>query len=145
MADKQIIHYGMDLNQPLLVDDSLAIVLAQELALLAAIPPKKWSYEQFYFAQVRQPMLPSSLELLRLKDAPPKGPIIKLSKDVKLLPPKPNEILTGVKYDKLGQVICAKYTSGTTHPSIDGVRAHPSKVKFIPPKEAPKRAPPPQR
>jgi hypothetical protein len=50
-------------------------------------------------------------------------------------------MLTGVKLDKLGQVICAKYTTGTPCSTIDGVCAHPAKVKFIPPKRAP---PPPQ-
>jgi hypothetical protein len=88
-------------------------------------------------------MLPPTPEHLFLKDAPPKGPIVRLPQDVKLLPLKANETLIGVKLDKLGQVICAKYTTGTPHPTIDGVRAHPTKVKFIPPKEVPKRAPPP--
>jgi hypothetical protein len=57
-----------------------------------------------------------------------------------LLPLKPNETLTGVKLDKLGQVICAKYTTGTPRSTIDGIRAHLAKVKFIPLKEVPKRA-----
>jgi hypothetical protein len=48
-----------------------------------------------------------------------------------------------VKLDKLGQVIYAKYTIGTPRPTIDGVCAHLVKVKFIPSKEVPKRAPPP--
>jgi hypothetical protein len=48
-----------------------------------------------------------------------------------------------VKLDKLGQVICAKYTTGTPRPTIDGVWAHQSKIKFIPPKEMPKRPAPP--
>jgi hypothetical protein len=145
MANKQIVPYEMDLNQPPPVDDSLAIVPVLEPTPLVVIPPKprQQSYGQSYYAQVRQLMLPSSPERLRLKDVPPKGPIIKLSKDIKLFPPKPNEMLTGVKLDKLGQVICAKYTTSTPRPTIDGVRAHPMKVKFIPPKEVPKRAPPP--
>jgi hypothetical protein len=88
-------------------------------------------------------MLPPLPEHLFLKDAPPKGPIVRLPQDVKLLPPKANETLTGVKLDKLGQVVCAKYTTSTPHPTIDGICAHPMKVKFIPPKEVPKRAPPP--
>jgi hypothetical protein len=90
-------------------------------------------------------MLPSPPERLLLNDAPPKGPIVKLLRDVKLLPPKPNETLTGVKLDKQGQVICAKYTTGTPHPTFEGVHAHPAKVKFILPKKIPKRAPPPSQ
>jgi hypothetical protein len=80
---------------------------------------------------------------LFLKDVPPKGPIVRLPQDIKLLPPKANDTLIGVKLDKLGQVIYAKYTTGTPCPTIDGVQAHQSKIKFIPPKETPKRPTPP--
>jgi hypothetical protein len=141
MADKQIVLFGMDLNQPRPVDDSQAIISILELTPLTFIPPKprQRSYGQSYFAQVYQPTLPPPLVCLFLKDAPPKGPIVRLPQDVKLLPPKANETLTRVKLNKLGQVICAKYTTGTPHPTIDGVRAHQSKIKFIPPKETPKR------
>jgi hypothetical protein len=88
---------------------------------------------------VCQRTLPPLPECLFLKDAPPKGPIVRLPQDVKLLPPKANKMLTGVKLNKLGQVICGKYTTGTPRPTIDGVRAHQSKIKFIPPKKTPKR------
>jgi hypothetical protein len=40
MVDDQIIPLGMDLNQPLLEDDSLAIVAIEQPSPLAAIPPK---------------------------------------------------------------------------------------------------------
>jgi hypothetical protein len=94
----------MDLNQPPPVDDSLAIIPILEPTPLVAIPPKprQWSYEHSYYAQVCQPTLPSPPERLLLKDAPPKGPIVRLPKDVKLFPPKANEMLIGVKLDKLG-------------------------------------------
>jgi hypothetical protein len=62
--------------------------------------------------------------------------------DTKLLSPKDNEVLTRVKTDKLGQIICTKYSS---HPTIEGTCAHPSKVKFLPPKEAPNKALPQER
>jgi hypothetical protein len=66
-------------------------------------------------------MLPSSPERLLLEDAPPKGSIVRLPKDVKLLPLKANETLMRVKLEKLGQVICDKYTSGTL-PLMEFVR-----------------------
>jgi hypothetical protein len=97
----------MDLNQ-IPVDNSLAIVLVEDPLPLAVIPPtplapaKPRSYERAYFAQVHALTLPSPLERLLLKDAPPKGPIIKVSADTKLLLPKDNEVLTRVKMDKLG-------------------------------------------
>jgi hypothetical protein len=116
----------MDLNQPPPVDDSQTIVLVLEPTPLTVIPPKprQRRYGQSYFAQVCQQTLPSLPECLFLKDAPPKGPIVRLPQDVKLLLPKVNKTLIGVKLDKLGQIICAKYTTGTPRPTIDGVRAH---------------------
>jgi hypothetical protein len=147
MEEKQIIPHGMDLNQ-IPVNNSLAIVLVEDPPPLAVIPPKPLalakprSYERAYFAQVHAPTLPSPPERLLLKDAPPKGPIIKVPADTKLLSPKDNEVLTRVKTDKLGQIICTKYSS---HPTIEGICAHPSKVKFLPPKEAPNKALPQER
>jgi hypothetical protein len=147
MEDKQIIPHRMNLNQ-ILVDNSLAIVLVEDPLPLVAIPPKALapakprSYERAYFAQVHAPTLPSPPKRLLLKDAPPKGPIIKVPADTKLLPLKDNEVLTRVKMDKLGQIICAKYFS---RPTIEGIRAHPSKDKFLPPKEAPQKALPQER
>jgi hypothetical protein len=44
-----------------------------------------------------------------------------------------------VKKNRSGEIVCAKYTTGE-RPYFKGIHAHPSKVKFIPPKEAPKRA-----
>jgi septal ring factor EnvC (AmiA/AmiB activator) len=45
----------------------------------------------------------------------------------------------GVKTNKSGEIVCAKYnTRERTY--FKGIHAHPSKVKFLPPKDAPKRA-----
>jgi hypothetical protein len=74
-----------------------------------------------------------------LDGAPPKGPVVKIPEGTKLLPPNHNEVLMGVKTNKKGEIICAKYsTEDRTY--FEGVRAHPSKVNFVPPKEAPKSA-----
>jgi hypothetical protein len=72
-----------------------------------------------------------------------KGPDCQAAKGRQAAPFEGNEMLTGVKLDKLGQVIYAKYTTGTPRPTICGVRAHQSKIKFIPPKETPKKPAPP--
>jgi hypothetical protein len=77
-----------------------------------------------------------------LKDAP-KGSKIIIPKDVKLLPPRSNEKLVGVKTNKLGEVTCVKYTTTTPRVSLDRIRAAPGQVKFIPPRETPKRPAPP--
>jgi hypothetical protein len=69
--------------------------------------------------------------------------VLHVLKDVKLLPPRPNETLMGVKTNKLGEVTCVKYTTTTPQVSLDGIRAAPNQVKFIPPRETPKRPAPP--
>jgi hypothetical protein len=74
-----------------------------------------------------------------LQDKPSKGPVVKLPAGTKLLPPKHNETLVGVKTNKKGEIICAKYSTGECT-YFEGVHAHPSKVKFLPPEEAPKHA-----
>jgi hypothetical protein len=48
-------------------------------------------------------------------------------------------MLVGVKTNKKGEIVYAKYSTGE-HTYFEGVRAHPSKVKFLPPEEAPKHA-----
>jgi hypothetical protein len=73
----------------------------------------------------------------------PKGPKIAIPKDVKLLPPRSNETLVGVKTNKLGEVTCVKYTTATPRVSLDGIRVALGQVKFIPPREMPKRPAPP--
>jgi hypothetical protein len=47
-----------------------------------------------------------------------------------------------MKTNKLGEVTCVKYINTTPRVSLDGIRAVPSQVKFIPPREAPKRSTP---
>jgi hypothetical protein len=52
-------------------------------------------------------------------------------------------MLVGVKTNKLGEISCVKYTKATPRVSLDGIRATPGQVKFIPPRETPKRPTPP--
>jgi hypothetical protein len=49
------------------------------------VPPKK-TYGQSYYAQARQHTLPTPQERLLLKDAP-KGSMVDVPKNTKLLPP----------------------------------------------------------
>jgi septal ring factor EnvC (AmiA/AmiB activator) len=48
-------------------------------------------------------------------------------------------MLVGVKTNKKGEIVCAKYSTGK-RTYFEGVHAHPSKVKFLPLEEAPKHA-----
>jgi hypothetical protein len=73
------------------------------------------------------------------EDAPTKGPVVKLPAGTKLLAPKHNETLVGMKTNNSGKIICAKYSTGD-RTYFEGVCAYPSKVKFLPPKDAPKCA-----
>jgi hypothetical protein len=68
--------------------------------------------------------------------------MVDVPKNTQLLPPRPNGRIMGVKTNKLGEVTCVKYTNATPHVSLDGIRAAPSQVKFIPPREALKRSTP---
>jgi len=66
--------------------------------------------------------------------------LIKVTKEINLLPPRANEVLTGVKTNKFGDVTCAKYKSVTPRTTIDGVRAMPDQIKVVPPKEKKRKA-----
>jgi hypothetical protein len=149
MAIKEIIPFGVDLNKLPPREDSLAIVPVEEPLPLAVIPlkqaatvPPRRSYEQAYYAQVRQLMPPPPQDCLLLKDAP-KAPKIAVLNDVKLLPLGSNEKLVGVNTNKLGEVTCVKYTTATPRVSLDGIRDAPGQVKFISPRETPKTPAPP--
>jgi hypothetical protein len=137
-TERRMIPYRIDLNKILAEDpNSKALVLVNDACPFAVIPPPKPHIcGQSYFAR---PVLLSPPQPLLLKGAPPKGPIVKLSEGTKVLSSKPNETLLGVKKNRSGEIICAKYTTGECH-YYEGIHAHPSNVKFIPPKEAPKHA-----
>jgi hypothetical protein len=135
--DKRIIPYGLDLNSIPKEDlNCKALIPVSNAQPLATIPPRPHSYSQSYFTQ---PVLIALLQLPLLEDKPSKGPVVKLPAGTKLLPPKHNETLVSVKTNKKGEIVCAKYST-REHTYFEGVRAHPSKVKFLPPEEAPKHA-----
>lgn len=130
--DRRVIRYGIDLNTiPKEEPECKSIIPVSN-----PTPSKPRSYGASFFAQ---PVLVAPPKPLLLEDAPPKGPIVKVPEGTKILPPKRDEVLVGVKTNKKGEIVSATYKTGErTH--IEGVRAHPTKVKFIPLKEAPKGA-----
>jgi hypothetical protein len=128
--DKRIIPYRLNLNSiPEEDPDCKALIPVSDATPLAAIPTRPHSYSQSYFAQL---VLAAPLQPLLLEDKPLKGPIIQLPAGTKLLPPKLNEMLVGVKTNKKGEIVYAKYST-RERTYFEGVRAHPSKVKFLPP------------
>jgi hypothetical protein len=128
-----MVPYGIDLNSiPKENLDSKALILVSDALPLATIPPKP-----------RRPILLCSAGPHSTSTAPlarrctTKGPVVKLPAGTKILPPKHNETLVGVKTNKSGEIVYAKYSTGE-HTYFEGVHAHPSKVKFLLPKDAPK-------
>jgi hypothetical protein len=135
--DRRMVPYGIDLNSiPKENLDSKALIPVSDALPLATIPPKPHSYGQSYLTQS---VLAAPPHPLLLEDASPKGPVVKLPAGTKILPPKHNETLVGVKTNKSGEIACGKYST-REHTYFEGVCAHPNKVKFLPSKDAPKRA-----
>jgi len=138
MANKEIIPYGFDPRKKL---DMLALTVATlEVTTICS--------SQSYFVQAihRLVMIAPPLPNLLLKDKPrqPDVPLpFKVTKEINLLPPRANEVLTGVKTNKFGDVTCTKYNLVTPHTIIDGVHAMPDQIKVVPSKEKKRRAPSP--
>jgi hypothetical protein len=123
-----------------LKEEALAIIPVLDPKPLAVILPKqlvtvlpRHHYKQAYFAQARQPTLPSppiKLLLKGLKVAVPQG--------TKLLPTADNEKLIKVTTNRFGDVTCAKYA--TSRVSLSGICAPPGQVKYVAPRETSKRS-----
>jgi hypothetical protein len=100
---------------------------------------------QSYFAQAIHRLVIAPLPpRLLLQDKPRQLEALKIKvpKEINLLPPRANEMLTRVKTNKFGDVTSVKYKSVMPRLPIDGVRAAPEQVKVVPPKVKKKRVPP---
>ena len=95
MAGREIVPYGV--HEPI----SLSIIPPQGVAPVPS--------NQSYFAQaIRRLVLAPPPPRLLLKDNPRQAdalPMIKVPKVINLLPPKANEMLTGVKTNKFGDLM----------------------------------------
>ena len=119
MADKQIIPYGDDLNKKA---DALALTI---------VPPEVTpicSNQSYYAQAIRRPLITLPPPLLCLEGKPlqqePKldaQKLFKVTKEINRLPSKDDEVLTGLKTNKFGDVTCAKYKSVTPRTTIDGI------------------------
>ena len=83
---------------------------------------------------------PSPRPLLEDKPHPQKPrldaqKLIKVTKEINLLPPKGHEVLIKVKTNKFGDVTCTKYASVTPCTIINGVRALSEQIKVVPTKK----------
>jgi len=131
----EIIPY--DLNKKPKEDrDAYALVLANTDRQLAAMPSRQRSSTPSYYTK---PVLTTLLRPLLLKGPSAKQEaIVKVPADTRILPPRPNERVVGVKTNQSGEISSVRYTTEEERPYFEGVRA--PKVRFIPPKEAPKHA-----
>jgi hypothetical protein len=127
---------------------ALAIIQTKELAIvpskeLAVIPPK-----EIVPAPKPQAFYTRTIPCLTLAPSPPRftveGKLGKpkvltfcIPKDLNLLLPRPNEMLTELKTNKFGDVTCMKYKKTTSRVTLDGVQAMPEQIKVVPPKKRP--------
>jgi len=61
-----------------------------------------------------------------------------VSVGTRILPPRPNERIVGVKTNRSGEISSIRYATEEERPYFEGIRA--AKVRFIPPKASPKHA-----
>ena len=126
-----------DLNKKPKEDpDAYALVPANTERQLEAMPLRQRSSAQSYHAQ---PVLTAPPQPLLLKGSSSKTKTtIKVPIGTRILPPRPNERVVGVKTNRSGEISSIRYTTEEERPYFEGVRA--AKVCFIPPKAAPKHA-----
>jgi len=126
-----------DLNKKPKEDpDAYALVPANTERRLAAMPSHQCSSTQYYHAQ---PVLTTPPQPLLLKrPLANKEAIVKVPAGTRILPPKPNERVIGVKTNRSGEISSIRYTTEEERPYFEGIIA--AKVRFIPPKAAPKHA-----
>jgi len=133
--DWEVIPYDLN-KKPKEDPDTYALVLANTERQLEAMSLRQRNSTQSYHAQ---PVLTAPPQPLLLK-----GPLAKKEATVKvpagtrILPPRHNERVVGVKTNRSGEICSIRYTTEEERPYFEGVRA--AKVRFIPPKAAPKHA-----
>jgi len=100
------------------------------------MPLHQRSSTQSYHAQ---PVLTAPLQPLLLKGpSAKKETTVKVPAGTRILTPRPNERVVGVKTNRSGEISSIHYTTVEERPYFEGIRA--AKVRFIPPKTAPKHA-----
>ena len=130
MANKEIVPYGFDLNKK---PDALALsVVPLEITPICS--------SQSYFAQAIHRTMIAPLPPCPLLEGKPHQQeprlatqkLIKVTKEINLLPPKGHEVLTVVNTNKFRDVTCAKYQSVTPRTTNDGVRLCWIRSKLFP-------------
>ena len=140
MADKyhddwEVVPFNLNI-EPVEDPDARALVPANTERQLEAMPLRQRSSAQSYHAQ---PVLTAPPQPLLLKGPSSKTKTtIKVTTGTRILPPRPNERVVGVKTNRSGEISSVRYTTEEERPYFEGIRA--AKVRFISPKAAPKHA-----
>jgi hypothetical protein len=131
-------------------DDSMALTIIQ-LKELAVVPSKELTItlpkeivpmpkpQAFYARTIPCLTLapPSPHFTVEGKPGEPKVLTFRIPKELNLLPPRPDEMLTRLKTNKFGDVTYMKYKKTTPRVTLDGVRAMPEQIEVVPPKKRP--------
>jgi hypothetical protein len=127
---------------------ALAIIQSKELAI---VPSKELTItlpKGIMHVPKPQAFYACTIPCLTLVPPPPsftvegkpgelKVPTFCIPKELNLLPPRPNEMQTGLKTNKFGDVTYMKYKKTTLCVTLDGVRAMLEQIKVVPPKKRP--------
>ena len=133
--DWEVVPFNLNM-EPVEDPDARALVPANTERQLEAMPLRQRSSAQSYHAQ---PVLTAPPQPLLLKGPSSKTKTtIKVPIGTRILPPRPNERVVGVKTNRSGEISSIRYTTEEERPYFEGIRA--SKVRFIPPKAAPKHS-----
>jgi len=131
--DWEVIPYDLN-KKPKEDPDARALVLANTERQLEAMPLRQRSSAQSYHAQ---PVLTAPPQPLLLKGpSAKKEATVKVLAGTRIIPPRPNERVVGVKTNRSGEISSIRYTTEEERPYFEGIRA--AKLYFIPPKAAPK-------
>jgi len=134
--DWEVVPYDLNVK-PKEDPDARALVPVNTERQLEAMPLRQRSFAQSYHAQ---PVLTAPPQPLLLKGSSSrKETTIKVPTGTRILPPRPNERVVGVKTNRSGEISSIRYAmEEEERPYFEGIRA--GKVHFIPPKAAPKHA-----
>ena len=133
--DWEVVPFNLNM-EPVEDPDARALVPANTERQLEAMQLRQRSSTQSYHAQ---PVLTAPPQPLLLKGSSSKTKTtIKVPTGTRILPPRPNERVVGVKTNRSGEISSIRYTTEEERPYFEGIRA--AKVRFIPPKAAPKHA-----
>jgi len=133
--DWEVVPYDLN-KKPKEDPDAYALVSANTERQLEAMPLRQRSSTQSYHAQ---PVLTAPPQPLLLKGpSAKKEATIKVPTGTRILPPRPNERVVGVKTNRSGEISSIRYTTEEERPYFEGIRA--AKIRFIPPKAALKHA-----